>query len=337
NWKTALELWEAAESLNPDWRFAFNQAAIHTLSKQWKKTWYAIDRAMGYGLPAARLQTSQKIMEKAEGHLFKEHALIELIISPDHAVAKLDGKPWETPFKQWTKTLSSEIIVARDGFATLKQKFKHARRQRHTFVISLTPQGEGNRLLIEGRPDGAEVTLDGVVVGKLPQVDKRHLKPGPHKVHVEHEDYVSVDKTVIVKNDQAQILNVDLLPNSPLVVLQAPSERTGNMMKWVTLGIGTVLLAAASGTHVAALQVANDANAIAESSVAGTATDEDRAQYNNDVDKMKTLRLTTYVLYGLSGAALTTGVILVWLDKESPVVPTVISGSGMGVSWHGTF
>jgi hypothetical protein len=335
NWTTALELWEAAESLSPDWRYAFNQASIHAHSGRWAETWHAIERATRYGIPAKRLESARKLMEKAESYLLNDHAFIELKVIPADAAVELNGKTWKAPQQRWVQEARSNVRVSKEGHAPYMGVFDHPIGQKNKLVVTLQKKGAGNRLLIEGSPAGAEITLNGVMVGKLPQYDKRRLKPGKYRVHVEKAGYQSFDKTVTIRDDVTALLQVDLVPNARIVTLQKVGG-SGRPVKWVTVGIGLALLGAGVGTHIAALDAASDANANADVEPGEDAI-ERREKYNGAIDRMSSLRTTTYVLYGLSGAALTTGFIMFLVDADSPVMPTVISGGGMGVSWHGTF
>ncbi len=142
-WEPAFQLWEAAEALHGDWRYAFNQASGHAHMERWAQAWYAVDRANAYGVPADRKPIVEKLQVQVEGELSAEHGLIALNVTVDDVVVTLDGEPWAPPYKRWTTRTQSALRVTKPGYRPFAFEWQHASGGKHSLVVSLQPEAAG--------------------------------------------------------------------------------------------------------------------------------------------------------------------------------------------------
>ncbi len=161
-WEPAFQLWEAAEAIHGDWRYAFNQASGHAHLEHWRQAWHAIDRARTYGVPDERLAIVSDLQTRVESELLPSRALLELTLMDEGATVTLDGKAWEPPYKRWTTSTQSALLVTRDGHHSFEHQWTHAVGRQHSMVITLqksdaaaSPAPEPSVVVVE-RPTAAQ-------------------------------------------------------------------------------------------------------------------------------------------------------------------------------------
>ncbi len=141
-------------------------------------------------------------------------------------------------------------------------------------------------------------------------------------------------ETAVVENTNPHPVEATPDPAPPPAPQQDGMSTLG-LAGWVTLGVGGLVTLGGVGLDVASASLADDLEVAA---AAGDKAAYDQLQ--SDIDSRKT---TIFVLYGVGGAALVTGAVLLVLDATgddapatSGLTPLLLDG-GAGAAWGGTF
>ena len=97
-------------------------------------------------------------------------------------------------------------------------------------------------LVLDVRELGAEVKLDGRLVGVTPLPGRLEVAMGAHDVLVEKEGFLTYAKTVDVPPNQAVVEPVSMVPSQAFVDAYASKNRVLRTSAWATAGVGAALL-----------------------------------------------------------------------------------------------
>lgn len=195
--------------------------------------------------------------------------------------------------------------------------------------------------------EGLTITIDGAPVSTALVGAPRPTDPGEHTIVVTAPGYRRIEQAVELSEGAKESVQLTLVidPNAPKEPTKTPpaeaaptatsSGSTQRTWGWITVGVGGALLAGGGVTGMMAIGAKNElscANNLCSS--------------QDDIDKLSeanTLALTSTILFGVGGAAVATGVILLLTGSdEAPqaqvgsatVSPTLGLGS---VGLNGTF
>ncbi len=152
------------------------------------------------------------------------------------------------------------------------------------------------------------------------------VKAGPHTVRVEHPSAPQAEVEVTVEAGatataqvalEAEVAPPVLTPVTAPVAPPAPSSP----WPWLLMGSGV----AVAGGGVVLSFLALDARDEAEAAVPGSAQDD-------AVDLFEQRRTLSYVAYGVGGAAVVTGIVLLFVGGDDDPQAAVAPGGPMGVT-----
>lgn len=109
-------------------------------------------------------------------------------------------------------------------------------------------------LVLDVKERGAQVKLDGRLVGVTPLAGRLEVAMGAHEVIVEKEGFLAYAKTVDVPPNQAVVEPVSLVPSQAFIDDYASKHRVMRGAAWGTAGVAAALL----GTGLA-LKLVSDA------------------------------------------------------------------------------
>lgn len=130
------------------------------------------------------------------------------IVSPvPEAAVFVDGERIGTvPQTREVSTGEHYVVVSKPGYKTFEQKIRIDPGQSITVSAQLSQAGA---LQILSTPAGAEVLIDGEVVGQTP-VKKEDVDVGEHVVTIRYPDYYDFEKQVAVKGGEREIISAKL-------------------------------------------------------------------------------------------------------------------------------
>lgn len=130
------------------------------------------------------------------------------IVSPvPEAAVFVDGERVGTvPQTREVSTGEHFVVVSKEGHKTFEEKIRIDPGQTITVTAQLPQVGQ---LQILSTPPGAEVLIDGEVVGPTPVKDYE-VDVGQHVVTVRYPDYYDFEKQVAVKGGEREIISAKL-------------------------------------------------------------------------------------------------------------------------------
>jgi hypothetical protein len=186
--------------------------------------------------------------------------------------------------------------------------------------------------------DGAEISIDGIVVGKSPLIRPVWTLPGRHQVTaVKSGECPMLENVEVPAGTEAK---VELRPlHGPLAsyaagvdVSSAPKPEAGRSGWWLgrkwtwVAGGSTVVLAGAAA--LVGLSMQSRFDDLKKS--CGRGSPEQLGCSQSDIDSVHTRQVTANVLWGLAGAAaITTGVL--FFVEGRPVAVAPMAGASNGV------
>lgn len=209
-----------------------------------------------------------------------------------------------------------ENRAARQFEGPASQLLEETRLATHELVADLLEAASG-RLVMSVSEEGADVSVDGDVVGTSP-LQPLELPAGPHEVRVDKEGFVTWARTVRVKPDASEVLDVTLMPSASFIA--AYEQRAGSMRRWAWITAAAFLAfeAAAVGMRIYTWQeidpIERDYN---DGEYRGLTQEEFYDKYEDDVDLGETLDYTALGL-GIGGLALGAISLYLFIEGEDP-------------------
>jgi len=313
----AVELWREALKAHAFWKYAYNLANAAYETKLRKDAWDAIEKTRELGMPDQYESQLRELRAKIRTDLMRDHARIQLSVTPRDAKVTRNNQPWKAPRALWTTDAESRIVVTLKGYKAVDMVWKHAIGAEGTRTIALEKIVTGN-LTIRGTPEQASVKVNGVKRGTLPIVGPLAIKPGSYEVLVEREGYIALSTTVKVSLGKEHSVDVSLLekPKPPPPKAPPPDLATPG---WITLATGIVLAAGGGGLLAWSGATFDELAAINTdpAKLAAYASYEDyRKEHGDLADRFETTRGAGYGLIGVGAAAVIAGIVLVALDES---------------------
>ena len=153
---------------------------------------------------------------------------------------------------------SAVVEVVADGFLPFKQDIDLPKAGSRTIDVFLVAREARGQLVVRATPDGADVRVDGKLLGRAPA--EAQLAPGNHAIIVSRDGFVDKKASAIVVEGQSKTIDVTLEKTPPITAKW-----------WFWTGIGVVVVSAATVTAVYALTTEKSAGRgdIAPGQVAG--------------------------------------------------------------------
>lgn len=193
------------------------------------------------------------------------------------------------------------------------------------------PQTMGT-LLLESGATGADVAIDGIVVGQVPLPGPWTLPPGPHTIEVRPAGGEKAKAKVDVTAGQATTVKLlekgeaaaVVVPERQVIVKPVGPGFSLAMAGYVTAGVGLVAVGAGVFFGLDASSSADDANAYATDD-----PDNDRAGLQALVDDSQQSAFRANLAWGVGGVALLAGAAMVVLASDGPLKPRRVTARPM--------
>jgi hypothetical protein len=317
--------------------------------------------------PAASAQQDEA---SAKAHFEKGKALHN---SGDYAGALVEFKASYTAFPRWKtryyialslKELGDLVEAEKELKAYLFEGGTDVPADRKKEVEALLGDlgAQLGSIEVTAEVEGAEVFVDGVLIGKTPLASAIRKEAGEHSVAVKKEGYKDYSLNVDLKEGGAQSLSVTLEkivalppvpppppvkkavekpvePVTPVAPVETPAKAAkkgpGPMVKagGALLGLGLASLFVMAGTGGAALSANGD---LEDKCSMAAGTYECEKKYRGDFDKMKSLGIAADAFLAIGLAATVVGVPLLAVGKkrESKPSPQVsVSPACLQLAW----
>jgi hypothetical protein len=177
---------------------------------------------------------------------------------------------------------------------------------------------ESGTLLLQVSEEGADVSVDGSLVGVSPLQKSLGLPAGPHELRVSKQGFVVWARTVQMRPQATEALDVRLIPSADFV--QAYEDRAGSMRRWawITLAGCLVMEGAALGLRLFTWQKYDPlVDAYNNREYGGLTAQE---YYDQNASKIRLAEKLDYVALGaaLAGVVLGGVSLYMFLEGEDP-------------------
>ncbi len=197
-------------------------------------------------------------------------------------------------------------------------------------------------LRVESRTASLAVSIDGVYEGPTPI--ERPVVPGEHAIRAEAPGFAPFGQKVRLGPGEMLVVHADLIPltngqetvQPTPPVMPASASSKGSAMRtaaWVTMASGVAITATGGLLYGLAYKDYQDADDMERASYAtNEAFDE---AFDAKVDAGKKKALASYVLWGVGGAALATGLVLYFTAPDDTATVLIPAGpTGLGLTAH---
>jgi len=183
------------------------------------------------------------------------------------------------------------------------------------------------------------------------------FQPGTYSVRVSREGYRPKEETLVVKAGKPPVVKVVLEEKQAAKPLKDPAvhtrpvavhETTGKARadgrpawKWALLGGGLALAVGGGATWMVGWDHGNGLNEEFDGHYPPGETDTRHEEFDQRwKDEVEPFQLSSYVLWGVGGAAAITGLVLLLTDGPAPVRPAAEAGTASGLqvlpaAWSG--
>ena len=188
--------------------------------------------------------------------------------------------------------------------------------------------------------EGAFVTIDGHEVGRGVAEVRERLLPGPHTLVATLELHQTLTRRIHARPGIEQPLEVELGAERIKVVVEKQpvrfEQRFAGWVPWATMGTGVGLALAGGALHYSAAQDFRDFDALVASQVQVGDMSKD---VDDSLKRQGDIKQTTAVsLYAAGGAALATGLVLLFINRPRPAygeargARVVFGGTSVGLA-----
>ncbi len=299
----AIDLWKAAEALDPQWKYAFNLASAYLQREEWIAAWDATNRAKAHGVPEKRLGLVEDTRGEVVSRLSQTHSQVMLDVQSTNATVLLNDRPWDTPRDTWVAGPTCKVEIDAPGHVSSEFIWDVGFGQRVRREISLARLGV---VSIVGGEDGSIVFVDGVSVGELGAMRSLELGSGEHTVRVVHEGRTLLNDVLVMDAGSAVSL---VVTEGGLGAVPVTS-----VAPWVLVGGGAAIALVGGVFTSQASAHQDDLVSLVENNESGFSSGQ-KDEYAGLIDERDSDATVSYAMYGMGGAAIVAGIV--WLALDS--------------------
>jgi hypothetical protein len=323
----ALELFEKAYKLDPAPVLLGHMAKVHERKGEFAKARELYERFLAQETDPDRIAKGRarlaEVLDRIPGKLF-------VTVFPEDAKLTIDRNATRPGSAVDLKRGTHELEVNAKGYSPVRRTAEVLPGKETRLSVVLMPLP--GRIEIRGGPRGARVTVDGADARTLPLDRPYVVPPGVHDVEVNARGYEKFTRKVDIVAESSTAIDVEMvvLPvatasrSSPVgAVVAAPGEEVSKnadlrSSPWPWICIGTGAAALGAGVVMTGLAYRERSLVNGAARVGDVVTDMTMIEAASHSDKARTFDTTSYVMYGVGGAAVLTGIILaVTLPKDA--------------------
>lgn len=334
--EAAVEGYKQAYELSHDPAYLYNVALLSLLGL--KNPLQAWEYAVMYRDQAPKAAgEAEEIITKAEEQLRRTHGQLSLRVVPPNADVYLDQVNQGARLKGrvvWVIPGLHTLIAEAAGHEQAEVQVTVQQGTKSEVAVVLRPKAA--LLRVESKTPKVSVVVDGALVGAAPA--ERTLIPGKHVLRAEAPGYKPFEQEVTLGPGEQLVVHADLveaLAARPLAGKSATTRLTAQQIAgWTLVGTGAAL--AVTGSVLFAL-AARDNKAAGDLDLTDFETpDAYNEEYDSLIAKRDRKAIASYVTWGVGGAAVLTGVVLLLVrpSARAAIVPAGPGGdAGVSAVW----
>ena len=247
----ALAEFQAAYRLAPHHNVLLNIAITQKAMFRYRDALESLERSLSEG-KGKMSRKERREVEKERVAIRALMATVRILTRPDGARVTIDGKSvGKTPFKEPVLLGPGKhtIEVAAPGYKNGEKTVDVSAGDTSELRIALQPMARNVGILtIRTKPVGAQLSIDGLVIGNSPWTGER--KPGGQRVRAVLRDYEPQEKEVLIAMGQNRTVSMELKEK----VVKTPFYK-----KWYFWAGVVTVAAAGAATYVILTQDRPDA------------------------------------------------------------------------------
>lgn len=186
-------------------------------------------------------------------------------------------------------------------------------------LVRILLAGKLGELVVRGAESGAEVELDGKLIGITP-LPRLKLPSGPHQIRVTKKGFVALAADVTIKASDTLVFEATLMPSLEFI---ADYDRKANGLRWGAIGGiagGAALFAGGMIVYFGVADPTNNRhNARRAEILAGTRTADGDLRYNDEAVAIQGLYRAGQAL-SISGAIVAAAGVVLFFAAPTPGV-----------------
>lgn len=232
--------------------------------------------------------------------------ILEVRSTPEGADVRIDGQAkGKTPWRGEIPIGKHQVDVTLKGFGAERREVFGVRGKDQKLTVVLLPEAVGGVISIVTLPEGADVVLDGEVVGQTP-LEGLGMPPRRYVMELRLAGYRPHVMPLLVEDGQLVRREIALIADDGTVGPKRP-----DWPAWTLMGTGVAVGALGGYFGFQALSARDDADTLARTSV----DPADKIRYDELVDTMDTNRVLSDTLIGAGSALVIGGLVwLLWPD-----------------------
>jgi len=290
-----------------------------------------------------------RLLAQIETALSTTHGRLVVTSTPAKVDLWTDQKSPDSHLERpdvWLPIGEHILIAEASGYESEKMPFSLKAGFKTEIILTLRQiQGQ---LKVESKTKDLAVSIDGVYAGSAPTEKK--VNAGEHLVKAEAPGFMPFAQKVTLGPGETLVVHADLTqmpsqvvatkPIVPAAVAAPPSPPTSSRapnhtLAWVTMAGGTAFLVTGTILYGLAYKDYQDAGDMKRSSY--PTNKEFDSAFDSKIDDGKGKATASYVLWGVGGAALATGIVL-YFTANSSSTALVPAGPGCpGLTAHMTW
>ncbi len=186
------------------------------------------------------------------------------------------------------------------------------------FLVRELLAGEQGFLILKASESGADVEIDGRIVGVTP-LARQTLNGGPHTVKVVKKGFITWARDIDIDRDEPVIVDASLVPSLEFIADYDSRADTWRTLAWIAGGVGAAAVGTGVGLWIHNGSRADDFESELErrncaTGAAGAPT-EDCADLRSDRDSIERVDVIAQVVGWVGAASLAAGV---WMFLQGP-------------------
>ncbi len=246
-------------------------------------------------------KAAKRCIERVEPQLARPK--LKISSSPTGAVLTIDGEnmgktPWTGDVSPGRRQLDMEL----QGYRPYSRSVIAKPAKSYSLKAELIPDSVGALLTITSLPAGAEITLNGQLVGVSP-VRRLPVDVGGYNVEIKLAGHITQIMSVALAEGTHLEKTITLVPNEG-IQLKEQAQWPG----WALVGTGVAMAGLGGYFGIRALSHRNEARDLATTS----GSENDLRAYRNAVDTFRNSQITADLLYVGSVISTSAGLFLLY-------------------------
>ena len=297
--KDAIKAFKAANQLQPDPVLDVNIGRCYEKLGQLSEALLHCKVALSAsGANSSVRKAAQACVVRLEPKL--ERATFKLKSVPTNATVRIDGRVvGQTPWAGKVAPGRRQLDMTFEGHRPYSRSVIAAAGKIYNHTAQLIPDNVGALLTITTVPPGAEVRLDGSVLGRSP-VRRVPVDTGSFNVEIRLDGHITQYLSASLSEGSHLEKTITLVPNDGIRLKEEP-----RWPAWTLVGTGLTMATVGAVFGVRALSQRNKARDLATTSQSAS----DYSAYRNAVDSFRTSQVTADLLYVGGILSITSGLL----------------------------